>query len=83
MIVAPERLVPGINASAWNRPSFTASFAVSWSTSGARVLVLAPLGPQDDHAAHRSAHRHGHRIEQHRLDLSSNVRPAPPAASRR
>jgi cell division protein FtsN len=31
MMVAPERLVPGISASAWNRPSLSASSGDSWS----------------------------------------------------
>ena len=64
MIVAPERLVPGISASAWNRPSFTASMRGQFVHGLHAFFVFAPLGPQDDDAADHQRDRHRHRVEQ-------------------
>ena len=67
MIVAPERLVPGMSANACAMPTFSASSAVMSSTSSMRTRWLAPLGPQDDQAAEDEGGRHRRRVEQVRL----------------
>ena len=64
MMVAPERLVPGISANACAMPTFSASSGVISSTECDAHGVRAALGPEDDEAADDEGGGHRRRVEQ-------------------
>jgi hypothetical protein len=75
MIVAPEREVPGISATAWAKPTFRRRPAHFLDRLDAMVCSRLFAHVQDDESAENEGGRHGNRVEQVGLDRLAKGQP--------